>query len=162
MFLELRHQWIWHIYCCCERPSGSSLFVVAILIVVVPWSDADIWKYFPFSYSQWHSLQQEQGTLKTWTLKTGTKKTEPDCFYHIIKKEMDMIYCYDISENTVTCTTYAKLEIENFEECVFFCCFFFVFVFVVFLYRTRTVLSRQGQDSFFLKIIWKEKMVTFW
>ena len=143
MFLELRHQWIWHIYCCCERPSGSSLFVVPILIVVVPWSDADIWIYFPFSYSQWHSLQQEQGTLKTGTLKTRTKRTEPDCFYHI-KKEMDMIYCYDLSENTVTSTTYAKLEIENFEEC-----FFFVFVFVVFLYRTRTHISPRTRFIFF-------------
>ena len=56
-----------------------------------------------------------------------------------------MIYCYDISENTVTCTTYAKLEIENFEECVFFFCFF-LFLFLLFFYIEQE-LSYLAKDK---------------
>lgn len=63
-----------------------------------------------------------------------------------------MIYCYDLSENTVTSTTYAKLEIENFEECVFF-----LFLFLLFFYIEQELLSPQGQDSFFLKDNMKRK-----
>ena len=70
------------------------------------------------------SQDPEDETPKSRTLKAGIhaigtpKNRDPGCHYQKEMKEMDILYCcieISLSDNTVTKTIYAKLEIANFE-----------------------------------------------